>query len=96
MLILVIFFKVVLGGGVGWWIFVGGGGLYLWVVVAGCAVYGRVLLKVLCFFFLLFSFAEVFGFEICWRTGDCGCSLWRWFLVGGDCHGAVCLYIVGF
>ena len=77
MLILGIFLKVVLGGGGGWWIFVSGGGFYLWVVVAGCAVYGGVLLKVLSFFFSL-SFVVVFGFGICWRTDDCGCSLWRW------------------
>ena len=30
-------------------------------------------------FFLLFffSFVEVFGFGICWRSSDCDCSLWR-------------------
>ena len=25
-----------------------------------------------------------------------GCSSGSWFLVGGDCHEAMCLYIVGF
>ena len=79
MLILGIFLKVVLGGGGGWWIFVSGGGFYLWVVVAGCAVYGGVLLKVLrVVLSLSLSLVKVFGFGICWRTDDCGCSLWRW------------------
>ena len=70
----------------------GGGGLCLGMVVASCAVYGGVLLKVF-FFFLV----EVFGFGICWRTDDCGCSLWpvlgSWLVVTA---GAVYLYIVGF
>ena len=57
----------------------GGGWLCLGMVVAGCTVYGGVLLRVLSFFFFFsLSFVEVFGFGICWRTGDCGCSLWQW------------------
>ena len=62
------------------WRLGGGGKLCLGMMVVGCAVYGGVLLKVLSFevLFFLFLLVEVFGFGICWRTGDCGCSLWRW------------------
>ena len=39
------------------------------------------------FLLFLFSFVEVFGFGICWRSSDCDCSLWwlicRWWLVYG-------------
>ena len=29
------------------------------------------------FLLFLFSFVEVFGFGICWRSSDCDYSLWR-------------------
>ena len=32
-------------------------------------------------FLFLFSFVEVFGFGICWRSSDCDCSLWRLIVI---------------
>ena len=88
MLILGIFFKSSIGGwwrqlvDFCWWLRVlpvgGGGGLCLGMLVAGCAMYGGVLLKFSLSLSLSLSFVEVFGFGICWRIGDCGCSLWWW------------------
>ena len=81
------FLLVVVGFTCGWW----------WQVVLGygggelCCVWWGFVEG---FFFFL---VEVFGFGICWRTDDCGCSLWpvlgSWLVVTA---GAVYLYIVGF
>ena len=54
----------------------------MFVVVVGddvCGYCGPVMFVEDFEFFLLFlfSFVEVFGFGICWRSSDCDCSLWR-------------------
>ena len=50
--------------------------------VCGCSG-PTVFVKDFEFFILLFIiiFIEVFVFGICWRSSDCGCSLWRWLLL---------------
>ena len=87
-----------------WWCHGCGGGWLSFGPAIFVAIVGRqCLLKILSFFFFLFSFLLRFldlefvgGPVIVVVVCGGGCSSGSWFLVGGDYHEAMCLYIVGF